>query len=42
MAERELTEARKSWKIDARLIDSRTDPEARIIVVDHVSPLPPS
>jgi 16S rRNA (guanine527-N7)-methyltransferase len=34
----ELTEARKSWMIDARLVPSRTDPDARIVVVTHLAP----
>lgn len=32
-AEAELTEAAKSWNIDATLVASRTDPKARIVVV---------
>jgi 16S rRNA (guanine527-N7)-methyltransferase len=38
-AEQELTEARKSWKINARLVSSRTDPQARIVVIDQVAPV---
>jgi len=32
----ELTEAAKSWNIEAMLIPSRTDPRARIVVVSRV------
>jgi 16S rRNA (guanine527-N7)-methyltransferase len=40
MAEQELTEARKSWMIDARLIASKTDPHARIVMVDRLARRP--
>jgi 16S rRNA (guanine527-N7)-methyltransferase len=35
--EAELTQAAKSWKIDAKLIPSITDPRARIVVVRHAA-----
>ena len=35
-AEAELTEARESWRFDADVIPSRTDPDARIIRVRHL------
>ena len=34
----ELTAASKSWKIDAELIPSNTDPNGRIVRVRHLSP----
>jgi 16S rRNA (guanine527-N7)-methyltransferase len=34
----ELTEASKCWTIQASLVPSRTDPKARIMVVEHVEP----
>jgi 16S rRNA (guanine527-N7)-methyltransferase len=33
----ELTQASKSWKIEADLIPSKTDPQARIVRVRHVT-----
>jgi len=33
----ELTQASKSWKIEAELIPSKTDPHGRIVVVRHVA-----
>ena len=33
----ELTEASKSWKIDAELVPSKTDPNGRIVVVRRLS-----
>jgi len=33
----ELTEAAKSWKIEAELIPSKTDPQGRIVRVRHVT-----
>jgi len=38
-AQAELTEAAKSWNIDATLAVSRTDPEARIVVVRGLEPI---
>ncbi len=38
----ELTEAAKCWKIQATLALSRTDPEARIVVVRGLQPVPGS
>ena len=35
--EAELTQAAKSWKIDAELIPSITNPRARIVVVRHAA-----
>jgi 16S rRNA (guanine527-N7)-methyltransferase len=35
-AEAELTDARESWRFDADVIPSRTDPDARIIRVRHL------
>jgi hypothetical protein len=32
-----LTAASKSWKIDADLIPSRTDPNGRIVRITHVT-----
>jgi 16S rRNA (guanine527-N7)-methyltransferase len=40
-AEQELTDSRKSWRIDAELIPSVTDPSARIIMVRAAEPLGP-
>jgi 16S rRNA (guanine527-N7)-methyltransferase len=34
----ELTEAAKCWNIKASLAESRTDPKARIVVVEHAEP----
>ena len=34
----ELTEAAKYWNIEATLAESRTDPRARIVVLDRVEP----
>jgi 16S rRNA (guanine527-N7)-methyltransferase len=34
----ELTEAAKCWKIEATLAESRTDPKARIVVLDRAEP----
>jgi 16S rRNA (guanine527-N7)-methyltransferase len=36
-AESELTAASKSWTMDAQLVPSRTDPQARIVVVRRLS-----
>ena len=33
----ELTQAAKSWKIDADLIPSKTDPHGRIVLVRHAA-----
>lgn len=38
-AERELTEARKGWTLDLNLAPSRTDPDARIVVVTRAQRL---
>ena len=35
-AEAELTEARKSWNIQASLVPSRTDPKAQIVRITHI------
>jgi 16S rRNA (guanine527-N7)-methyltransferase len=35
--EAELTQASKSWKIEAELVPSTTDPHARIVVVRHAT-----
>jgi 16S rRNA (guanine527-N7)-methyltransferase len=35
--EAELTAASKSWKIDAELIPSKTDPHARIVLVRRLA-----
>jgi 16S rRNA (guanine527-N7)-methyltransferase len=35
--ERELVEASRSWVIEAQLVPSRTDLEARIVIVDHLA-----
>ena len=35
--EAELTQASKSWKIDADLIPSKTDPHGRIVLIRHVA-----
>ncbi|MBS7543621.1 16S rRNA (guanine(527)-N(7))-methyltransferase RsmG [Ancylobacter oerskovii] len=35
----ELTESSKSWRIEARISESVTDPGGRILVVDHAMPL---
>jgi 16S rRNA (guanine527-N7)-methyltransferase len=40
-AEQELTDSRKSWRIDAELIPSVTDPSARIIMVRAAERLGP-
>jgi 16S rRNA (guanine527-N7)-methyltransferase len=40
-AEQELTDSRKSWRIDAELIPSVTDPSARIIMVRAADRLGP-
>jgi 16S rRNA (guanine527-N7)-methyltransferase len=40
-AERELTDSRKSWRIDADLIPSVTDPSARIVMVRAAERLGP-
>lgn len=34
---RELTEARESWRFDVESVPSRTDPEARILRISHVT-----
>jgi 16S rRNA (guanine527-N7)-methyltransferase len=39
-AEVELTEARKSWTVEARLVPSRTDPQSKIVVIDQLTRLP--
>ncbi len=36
----ELTEAAKCWRIQARLVPSQTDPQARIVVVGGIEPQP--
>ncbi len=33
----ELTQAAKSWSIEAELVPSKTDPHGRIVVVRHVA-----
>ena len=38
----ELTDSSKSWRIDASIIESLTDPGGRILVVDRVVPLTPA
>ncbi len=35
----ELTQAAKSWNIQARILPSRTDPRGKIILIEHISPL---
>jgi 16S rRNA (guanine527-N7)-methyltransferase len=35
--ERELAEASRSWVFEAQLVPSRTDPEARIVIVDRLA-----
>jgi 16S rRNA (guanine527-N7)-methyltransferase len=35
----ELTEAAKSWKIEAELVPSKTDPQGRIVLVRHATRL---
>lgn len=35
--EAELTEASKSWKIEADLVPSKTDPRARIVAIRHIA-----
>ena len=35
----ELTEAAKYWRLEATLVPSRTDPQARIVVVDGLEPI---
>lgn len=37
--EAELTEAAKCWKIQATLVESRTDPQARIVMVGGLKPV---
>lgn len=37
----ELTEASKSWRIEASTVVSKTDPKGRILVVESLSPLEP-
>lgn len=40
-ASAELTEARKTWTFDAEVLPSRTDPEARVLRITHLtSPSP--
>jgi 16S rRNA (guanine527-N7)-methyltransferase len=36
-AEAELAEARRSWRVEATLTPSRSDPEGRIVVVERLS-----
>jgi 16S rRNA (guanine527-N7)-methyltransferase len=36
----ELTDAAKYWKIQSRLVSSRTDPKAKILVVQQLTPRP--
>jgi 16S rRNA (guanine527-N7)-methyltransferase len=36
----ELTEAAKSWKLQSRLLPSRTDPRGKILVVDSAAQRP--
>jgi 16S rRNA (guanine527-N7)-methyltransferase len=36
----ELTEAAKSWKIQSRLLPSRTDPRGKILVIQHAAQRP--
>lgn len=40
-AERELTEARKRWKMQVRQVPSRTDPAGRILVLTEVARVRP-
>jgi 16S rRNA (guanine527-N7)-methyltransferase len=35
----ELTQATKSWHIQARILPSRTDPRGKIILIEQISPL---
>lgn len=36
-AEAELAEARRAWRVDARLVQSRSDPSGRIVVVESLA-----
>jgi 16S rRNA (guanine527-N7)-methyltransferase len=38
----ELTEATKSWNIEAKILPSRTSPQGKIVVVERASPRRPS